>query len=183
MVISSSDPANWLHFSLAVGSYAPEIVGVYWGPDQVKGTADDVTRTSGASTLPVNELYYIGLATAGGAENQANLDAIRDYIGANNSVTAPFTITCVVEIKKTGEVAARMTRSLPFRGASASVAINRDAGASLRVNGRMGQYYYIQSATNLGSPQWVDLPGPPVLDGNFFPVDKTAPQKYFRARQ
>ncbi|MFA6273488.1 MAG: fibronectin type III domain-containing protein [Candidatus Paceibacterota bacterium] len=40
-----------------------------------------------------------------------------NYVNANNSVAAPFTITCVVEIKKTGEVAARMTRSLPFRDA------------------------------------------------------------------
>ena len=186
VVIKSSDPANWLSFSLAIGNYAPEIVGIYWGADQVKGTADDVTRTSGVSTLPVNELYYVGLGVAGGAENQANLNAIRDYVNANNSPTAPFTITCSVEVKQSGNIVAKMTRALPFRGdTNSSLTISKNSCCvSVKVNGRSGQYYYLQSAPNLSPPvQWTELPTPPILAGESFPIDKSSPQKYFRARQ
>jgi len=186
IVVRSSDPANWLGYSLAVGSYAPEIIGIYWGTDQVKGTADDVTRTSGVSTLPVNELYYVGLGVSGGAENQSGLNAIMNYVNANNSPTAPFTITCSVELKQSGNIVAKMTRALPFRGdANSSLTISKNSCCvSARVNGRVGQYYYLQSTPNFTPPvQWTDFPTPPILAGESFPIDKSYPQRYFRTRQ
>jgi MYXO-CTERM domain-containing protein len=42
-------------------SYSPTRMGIWWGADGVKGGVDDVTRSSGPGTDPVNELLYVGV--------------------------------------------------------------------------------------------------------------------------
>ncbi len=105
--ISSSDPANSLGYvdDLSGCNFnGITRVGVNWGPDGIKGTADDIVYTAGNvgndQTL-VNELFYVGAGNAlwpggddpnpgnpaGGA--QAAIADSTAYVMGN----APFSIT------------------------------------------------------------------------------------------
>lgn len=59
---TSTDPFNALAFSFAPGgyNYSSAYVGLDYGADGVKGTADDNWITSGSNTQLVNELYGRG---------------------------------------------------------------------------------------------------------------------------
>jgi hypothetical protein len=61
--LDSDDSDNYFDQSgsFSGASYSSTRVGVWWGEDGLKGGGDDVPRSSGAGTLPVNELLYVGV--------------------------------------------------------------------------------------------------------------------------
>lgn len=77
-------------------SYSIRRVGVWWGADKIKGTADDVTYTSGSGLQLVNELYYIGVGDSfqvdqtptSLVDRQIVIDDVTDYVRAR----LPFTV-------------------------------------------------------------------------------------------
>ncbi len=82
-------------------NYSLHRVGIDYGSDGIKGTADDIVRTSGSETLPVNELIYVGAGNAwwpevpaDGATPQDALDNVASWVGSQ----APFTITGTYEL-------------------------------------------------------------------------------------
>ena len=54
-----------------VGNYSSTRVGLNYGADGVKGTADDISITSGAGSQLVNELLYVGVGEGFPSENIA----------------------------------------------------------------------------------------------------------------
>ncbi|MBL8823372.1 MAG: PEP-CTERM sorting domain-containing protein [Planctomycetia bacterium] len=63
---TSSDPGNFLGFSVAAGTYnySNAFVGLNYGPDNTKGTGDDFFVTSGLNTQLVDELFARGSGNA-----------------------------------------------------------------------------------------------------------------------
>ena len=99
-VMSSSDATNSLGFGFPDGyNYGPGYVGINYGTDGIKGSADDVRITGGDSTQLVDELIGRGSGDAwwpgknlpdiGVGDPQAAMDAHMAWI---NSV-APITVT------------------------------------------------------------------------------------------
>lgn len=96
-VFQSSDPANTLGFRNGLGeqqNYNLAWSSLWYGADGVKGTPDDVWRTSGASTSLVNEIYYIGTGNYFHCDNQSDVNAITNYLASN----APLTLKCTYNI-------------------------------------------------------------------------------------
>lgn len=98
--VHSTEPGDSLHFSgfpfTAADVYSTRRVGIYYGPDGDKSTlGDNVVRTSGFATLPVNELMYVGVGNAwwpqvpdDGPTGQAAIDSVAAWIGSQ----APFSV-------------------------------------------------------------------------------------------
>src|SRR5205807_10325870 len=66
-ITTSNDPGNDLGLAgthlVSGASYGFSRVGIDYGPDGVKGTADDIIYNNGQSgTMPINELQYSGVA-------------------------------------------------------------------------------------------------------------------------
>jgi len=95
--MSSTDGTNALGYSLAPGAYQYNAgyVGLNYGGDLTKGTADDVWITSGLNTQLVDELFGRGTGSSFAAyctacttaQQQAQIDAAAAYPGH------PFTFT------------------------------------------------------------------------------------------
>jgi hypothetical protein len=64
--MTSSDAGNFLGFSVPAGTYQYNsgYVGLNYGPDHIKGTADDFFVTSGANTQLIDELFARGTGNA-----------------------------------------------------------------------------------------------------------------------
>lgn len=99
--ISSTD-GNVLGFAgdFVGFGYASTRHGIDWGPDRIRGTADDIRYTSGNGTTPVDELVYVGVGNAywpQPATGQSEEDAIHDAIVWMRSqgvqVTGEYSIT------------------------------------------------------------------------------------------
>ncbi len=88
--LDSNDADNYFDQSgnFQGASYSSTRIGIWWGPDGVKGGGDDMTRNTGAGILPVNELLYVGigdgfLADEPGLTGQEQIDGlISDMMGA-----------------------------------------------------------------------------------------------------
>jgi len=83
-------------FSTPSDVYSSTRVGINYGPDHIKGTADDVRISSGPATQVIDELVYVGVgnALAGGdvscpGSNQATLDCVKAFYDS----ISPFNIT------------------------------------------------------------------------------------------
>jgi YD repeat-containing protein len=99
-VLQSSDPANALGRN-GVGeqmNYNLAWSGLWYGADGIKSTADDVWRTSGASTNLVNEIYYIGEGKYFNCDSPSDVNAITNYLSSN----APLTLKCTYNIFNPG---------------------------------------------------------------------------------
>src|SRR5579884_736647 len=77
-------------------SYGPYLLGIDCGSDGICGTADDTIYQNGESaSLPVNELFYVGVGAAfdatnePGATNQDKLDSLTSFVLMN----APFSVS------------------------------------------------------------------------------------------
>ncbi len=85
---------NTLRFSASFANinYSPSRKGINYGPDGIKGTADDLVYTSGPGTALIHELIYSGFATAYVAANLDEVDGangIKAYVAQNR----PFSVT------------------------------------------------------------------------------------------
>lgn len=71
LTATSSDSGNVLGFTVSAGTYQYNsgYVGLNYGPDGIKGNADDVFITSGANTQPIDELFARGSGNAPEASN------------------------------------------------------------------------------------------------------------------
>lgn len=78
-------------------NYQFNIQGLWYGPDGIKNTIDDVLRTAGSGTNLINELYYIGPGSSRVANDQIQLDAEKVYINAN----LPLIFRCTFELFNT----------------------------------------------------------------------------------
>jgi hypothetical protein len=85
-------------FSVVAGTYqyTSSVVGLNYGPDGIKGTADDFFITNGANTQLIHELFSRGsglgyevLTSFPGATNQEKIDLYNSLIWG----TDPFTFT------------------------------------------------------------------------------------------
>lgn len=89
-------------FSDPADEYTPRCIGIYYGDDRIKGTADDVRRMSGAATQLVDEIYYRGVGTSSLAgvdpypgTGQAPLDGVAAYY----TYYAPLTVTMTYTLR------------------------------------------------------------------------------------
>jgi hypothetical protein len=87
----SSDAGNALGFSFGTGSYAYSSarVGLNYGPDGIKGTADDVYITSGSSDQLIDELFMRGSGNA--LEGLTSSSSIADQQAAIDNAAGSFT--------------------------------------------------------------------------------------------
>lgn len=68
--LDSDDDTDFFDQSgMLSGNYSATRVGLNYGTDGIKGTADDVTITSGAGTQLVNELTYVGVGDGFESDN------------------------------------------------------------------------------------------------------------------
>ncbi len=109
----SSDPLDYFEYSVRYndaesGFYAPDRIGIWYGPDGVQGTADDVIYDNGEpGTLPVNELVYVGLSAGypatpanGYSDDQAGPDQAMADFGSLGS----YTITTTYSVGASSDV-------------------------------------------------------------------------------
>jgi hypothetical protein len=89
-------------FSTPSDVYSSTRVGINYGPDHIKGTADDVRISSGPATQVVDELVYVGVgnALAGGdvscpGSNQATMDCVKAFYDS----ISPFNITTTYTLR------------------------------------------------------------------------------------
>ncbi len=87
-------PLGSLGYTPTLNSWSSTAVGIWWGQDQVKGTTDDVVRTSGAE--PVNELSYTGPGVSYAANSQADIDRVQTYMAGVGSSFEVFITVSVV---------------------------------------------------------------------------------------
>lgn len=104
-VIVSNDPGNTFgsESHLAAGrDYSFTRVGIDYGPDGIKGTADDIVYNNNQpGSTPVNELLYSGVAIFNevsdfGGNAQQNLDqSVADFLRQNplTSISNTYTLT------------------------------------------------------------------------------------------
>jgi hypothetical protein len=92
----ASDPDDAFRYidRLTNEAYQSGIQGLWYGPDGIKGTADDVWRNSGSGTNLVNELYYVGPGSSRLGNDQNQLDVAQSYINAN----LPLSFRCTFEL-------------------------------------------------------------------------------------
>lgn len=83
-------------FSTPSDVYSSTRIGIDYGPDHIKGTADDVRISSGPATQVVDELVYVGVGNALAAGDvacpgtgQAALDCVKAFYDS----ISPFNIT------------------------------------------------------------------------------------------
>lgn len=103
MQMSSTDGLDALGYSVAAGlyQYNDGYVGLNYGGDNTKGTADDVWITSGANTQLVNELFGRGTGNSFAAycpgctiaQQQAEIDAAAAYPGTSFTFTGRYSLT------------------------------------------------------------------------------------------
>ncbi len=110
--MTSSNPLHILDWSSGFDStdnYSALRLGINYGADGIKGTADDFLITSGSASQLVNELFYIGIANSmwpgltgdpsnplgpDDVLNPAHLAADLNYINSTDfSVTTTYTLT------------------------------------------------------------------------------------------
>jgi hypothetical protein len=99
----SSDAGDLFAFDgdFTGSAYSATRVGINYGPDHIKGTADDVTITSGPATQLVDELMYVGVGNALAPDdvtctgsNQATVDCVKTQFDQ----IMPFKITTVYNL-------------------------------------------------------------------------------------
>lgn len=76
-------------------SYNSSRLGIDYGIDGIKGTADDIFYTSGVGTPLIDELVYVGVGNAFWAipgPGESNQDAL-DSVAAFNASEQPFSLT------------------------------------------------------------------------------------------
>lgn len=116
---SSTDAGNTLGFGYAGGySYSNSCVGLLYGSDGIRGTADDIFVTSGPSTTLVDEIIGRGSGNAWdtydsdpGATRQDKLDNIRTLWGLGTA-SFQFTGTYAYGTQATGSA------TVTFRGSA-----------------------------------------------------------------
>ncbi|MEI6346014.1 MAG: hypothetical protein WCO79_02165 [bacterium] len=88
---------NSLGFTQAftTNAYSLNTIGIYWGADGIKGTADDVRVIDAPATQLVNELYFVGAASYYVANTQAALDNVKAYITQQST---PFSLIVRYEL-------------------------------------------------------------------------------------
>jgi len=99
--MSSSDPGNTLAGNSGGFSvYGPNLVGIDCGQDGVCGTGDDIVYRNGEdASIPVSELFYVGVGAAfdataePGATNQDRLDNVAAFIFSNSPFSVSNTYT------------------------------------------------------------------------------------------
>ena len=107
---TSTDPANALAFGYSGGyDYSAGYVGLDYGPDGIKGTADDVWITSGPSTQLVNELYGRGSgnsqdAYCPAAPDPCTLAAQQAALDTAAALNGPYQFTATYQISNDGSV-------------------------------------------------------------------------------
>jgi len=86
--MNSSDPPNSFDNDGWFYEFNSYTIGIDYGPDGIKGTADDVLYTSGdASLYLIHELLYVGVGAsfnasgAPGSTPQEQMQYTLDYIG------------------------------------------------------------------------------------------------------
>lgn len=90
-------PQNSLGFTqrFDTNGYSLTTIGIYWGVDGIKGTADDVRVTNAPATQLVNELYFVGAASYYMANTQSTLDNVKAYIAQQST---PFALIVRYEL-------------------------------------------------------------------------------------
>jgi len=147
-------------------SYSASVVGVSYGPDGIKGTADDVIITSGSSTQLVNELYYRGVGTSFYGNSQTQIQNVRNHI----SSISPYYHLCTWTVTGTnGSLLATSSSSilvllsLPiFPPTLTNYGYQQPGQFSMQIFGTPGLTYEIWSSTNLFD--WQYLTNLPVLN-------------------
>lgn len=90
--LQGSDPDLGLFYAgrLTNSTYFAQRVGIWYGPDGIKGTADDVRIESGTGTQLVNELYYTGVASSFNGNDAAQIESVKSLLAPD----MPYTIRC-----------------------------------------------------------------------------------------
>ncbi len=96
----AGDPWAWSGNWLATDTYSTHNMGLNYGADGIKGTADDFIVNSGSASQQVNELYYIGVgdawavvSTDPGTTNQNKLDIEAAKFTTGYDLTTQYSIT------------------------------------------------------------------------------------------
>jgi hypothetical protein len=134
--------------------YGTGLIGLWYGPDGIKGTADDVWRISGSITEPINECYFTGAGNSFAADNTNQIAIITNYV----RFYSPFAVYCIYTIRDTNGVvlATNMASAListslpqPIPRLMLSTAGLQISGSDIFFNGMAGLFYQIQASANL----------------------------------
>lgn len=97
--ITSTDGVLNFSGDLSGLDYAAHRIGIDWGPDRQRGTADDVRYSSGNGGALIDELVYVGVGNAywpqpdGGQSEQEAIDEVVDWITTHDVlVTGSYSI-------------------------------------------------------------------------------------------
>lgn len=160
--LNSSDGANLLRYTGCIATntannqpvgFSQNMMGIDYGPDGIKGTADDISYTSGA-TVPVNEIYYVGIRTAFAVSDSGVMNAVRDYV-LNNE---PFRLTCKYYVKSSGITIAENSAIVSSAG-QLDIYSGSNRRIMITVLGQPGLTYRVFKTTdNIGkNPVWTQF--------------------------
>lgn len=183
MEIHSNDPYTGhplgsLGFVPTLTSWAPEAVGLWYGADGVKGTADDEIRVAGV--LPVNELWYTGPGIGFTANNQSELDVISSYMSAVGTNFAVFITVSLARADGTVMLAPVTHRAGDNNVVFPLRIVQSSDKKSWMVAPENRGLYFVQESTNLQT--WVTRTTR-VTGGEKIADVATAGNRYFRLRQ
>jgi len=90
--VNSNEPENRFRSfgNLAGHTYTFYQPGLWYGPDGVRGTADDVWRTTGPGKDPVNELYFVGGIGAFGVSDQSSIAQVQSIVASQYPFTPSY---------------------------------------------------------------------------------------------
>ena len=148
IVISSSDgnsqmPPGSLGYTPVLNNYSEALVGLWYGPDDVKGTADDETRVNGNGNQLVNELYYIGPGVAYAVESQGDANLVRNYL---DGLPAPFAVTVTVSVTDgTRTIIPAVIRKVGIQGVRGKLNVT---GQTISV-ASSGYFFFLEKSPNL----------------------------------
>jgi hypothetical protein len=135
-------------------SYGTGLIGLWYGPDGIKGTADDVWRISGSSAEPINECYYAGAGNSFVADTTNQIGIITNYV----RLYSPFSVYCIYTVRDTNglilatNVASALISPVPpdqVPRLRLRVSALQPSYRDILFNGMAGLFYQIQASASL----------------------------------
>lgn len=164
-VVITSNDGNSLGYMPVFSRYYPEIQGIQSG----------VVITSGASTMQVNEIRYVGSRASYVAHDQPGINIVSNYVTGLSG----FIISCEVTLKRSGTVVGRAKLDVPFSPTGQSLVITP---TELKVAGVANQQYTLLESSVVAPADW-QIYGDPVFSGTSVSLSPTEAMKFFKAVQ
>lgn len=159
--------------------YSAQARGKNWGPDNIRGTADDLTITSGSSDQLVHEFEFIGAAAAYLVNDEATLQLVKEHMASYNPFEVSVTYDVLQNSTVVGTKSGVATTTAP---AAPQLAIAPSIGGRTVISIVNGgnRHYTLEKSSTMAPGSW-EIVGP-ISQSLSYPAEPNGNMSFFRAR-